>query len=69
MADWNAYRRTLRVDDRMAFDEAMQAVRERASASGMITAPEPLEPMLLAMLTEAYARIRALEHRLDEGSR
>lgn len=61
MADWNPFRRALRTEERLAFDEVMQAVRARASAGGMVASADALEPMLLAILTEAFVRLRALE--------
>ena len=66
MVQWNAFRRALRTEDRLALDEAANAVRQRASAGGMMATPDPLEPILLSVLVDAFVRIRRLEARLEE---
>ena len=45
----------------------LHAARSRAAAGGMIPAVDPMEPILLAMLVEAYDRIARLEETLQNG--
>lgn len=66
MVVWNSFRRALSTEDKLALDEAANAVRGRASAGGVMLTPDPLEPMLLSTIVDAFARIRRLEARLEE---
>ena len=66
MVVWNAYRRALRTEDKLALDEAANAVRERAAAGGMMPTADPMEPMLLSVLVDAFSRIKRLESRVEE---
>jgi hypothetical protein len=66
MVVWNSFRRALCTEDKIALDEAANAVRNRASAGGMMQTPDPLEPMVLSTIVDAFARIRRLEARIEE---
>jgi len=66
MVAWNAFRRALRTEDKLALDGAANAVRERASAGGLMPTADPLEPMLLSIIVDCFARIRRLEARMEE---
>lgn len=63
--EWSPFRRTLRPRERAAYDEMLKAARSRAAAGGMIPAVDPMEPVLLAMLVEAYERIARLEEEME----
>lgn len=62
---WSPFRRTLRPRERAAYDRMLHAARSRAAAGGMIPAVDPMEPVLLAMLVEAYERIARLEEEME----
>ena len=64
---WGPFRRVLRPRDKVAFRRMLHAARSRAAAGGMIPAVDPMEPILLAMLVEAYDRIARLEEALQNG--
>lgn len=66
MVVWNAFRRALRTEDKLALDDAANAVRERATAGGMMPTADPLEPMLLSVIVDCFARIKRLEAKVEE---
>lgn len=61
-----AYRRGLRVRERKALDDLVDAVRDRRAAGGMLPAEDPWHPMLLSMLVATWDRLDRLESRLAE---
>ena len=65
--EWSPFRRTLRPRERTAYDRMLQAARSRAAAGGMIPAVDPMEPILLAMLVEAYECIARLEEEMERS--
>jgi hypothetical protein len=50
----------------LALDDAANAVRERATAGGMMPTADPLEPMLLSVIVDCFARIKRLEAKVEE---
>ena len=62
---WKQFRRTLRSQERSAYDSMVNAARNRAAACGMIPTVDPMEPILLAMLVEAYERISKIEDEIE----
>jgi hypothetical protein len=66
LGEWKGFRRALRIEERFAFDEVQQSVRSRAAAGGMLLSPDPMEPILLSILVEAYLRLRQAEQRIDD---
>ena len=43
----------------------IKAVRTRAAACGMIPTVDPMEPIFLAILVEAYERISRIEREIE----
>lgn len=66
MVAWNNFRRALRTEDKLALDRVANSVRERAAAGGLMSTSEPMEPMFLAAMVEAYSKIARLERRIEE---
>ena len=62
---WKQFRRTLRSQERSAYDSMVNAARNRAAACGMIPTVDPMEPIFLAMLVEAYGRISKIEDEIE----
>ncbi len=62
---WKQFHRTLRPQDRSAYKSMINAVRNRAAACGMIPTVDPIEPIFLAMLVEAYERISKIENEIE----
>ena len=63
--EWRRFYRTLRPQDRLAYESMMNATRSRAAACGMIPNVDPIEPILLSMLVEAYERIAQIENQIE----
>jgi hypothetical protein len=62
---WDGFTRTLRVEDREAFDTLMDACRIYASAGSNATQPILFESMMISMLLFQQKKILRLEKRLD----
>ena len=62
---WKQFRRILRPQERSAYDSMVNAARNRAAACGMIPTVDPMEPIFLAMLVEAYERISKIEDEIE----
>ena len=62
---WKQFHRTLRQQERSAYESMINAARNRAAACGMIPAVDPMEPIFLAMLVEAYERISKIEDEIE----
>ena len=58
---WAPFRRSLRAQDRAAFDRLFAAARHHAAAASYVSRPVPFETILLAMLLEAMKAIQTLE--------
>ncbi|MEK9908804.1 MAG: hypothetical protein ACPHDQ_00165 [Candidatus Thalassarchaeaceae archaeon] len=62
---WKQFRRTLRPQERSTYDSMINAARNRAAACGMIPTVDPMEPIFLSMLVEAYERISKIEDEIE----
>jgi hypothetical protein len=62
---WDGFAKTLRVEDREAFDTLMDACRIYASAGSNATQPILFESMMISMLLFQQKKILRLEKRLD----
>ncbi len=61
---WNKFRRGLRKEDQILFDEMWRAPKIHLAASAYLASEAPLEVIFMAMLLEQYKTIRRLETRL-----
>jgi len=62
---WNGFGKALRIEDKVAFDALMDAVRSYASAGSNATMPILFEPMVMSILVSQQKKIMALEKKLD----
>ncbi len=62
---WNGFAKALRIEDKVAFDALMDAVRSYASAGSNATMPILFEPMIMSILVSQQKKIMALEKSLD----
>jgi hypothetical protein len=58
---WSKFRRALRKEDQMLFDELWRAPKIHLAAGAFIAREVPLESIFMAMLLEQYKRIKRLE--------
>jgi hypothetical protein len=58
---WNGFVRALRVEDKEAFDQMMDACRSFASAGSNATQPILFEPMIMSILLSQHERLQKLE--------
>ena len=63
--EWKQFHRTLRPQERSAYESMIKAVRTRAAACEMIPTVDPMEPIFLAILVEAYERISRIEREIE----
>lgn len=63
--DWQPYRRALRGQHQLDFDDLMEGARSFADAAGMQNAVHPQDAILLSMILSVAARQRKLEERVD----
>jgi hypothetical protein len=61
---WNGFAKTLRTDDREAFEQMTDACRNHASAGSNATRPEVFEPMVMSILLEQQKKLIRLEKEL-----
>jgi len=62
---WNGFAKTLRIEDKKAFDALMDACRNHASAGSNATQPIIFEPMVLSILLSQQKELQRLEKKLD----
>ena len=62
---WSKFRRALRKEDQIHFDEMWRAPKIHLAAGAFIANEVPHESILMAMLLEQYKRIKQLESRQD----
>jgi hypothetical protein len=62
---WNGFARALRINDKEAFDELMDACRSFASAGSNTTQPVIFEPMIMSMLLFQQEKLLKLERELN----
>jgi hypothetical protein len=62
---WNGFSKALRVEDKEAFDELMDACRSLASAGSNSTQPILFEPMVISILLFQQKKLQRLEKKLN----
>ncbi len=62
---WGKFRRALRKEDQMLFDEMWRAPKLHLAAGAFIANEMPFQTILMSMLLEQYKMIRRLEGRQD----
>jgi hypothetical protein len=62
---WNGFARALRITDKEAFDELMDACRSFASAGSNATQPVIFEPMIMSILLFQQEKLLRLERELN----
>jgi hypothetical protein len=62
---WNGFARALRITDKEAFDQLMDACRSFASAGSNATQPVIFEPMIMSILLSQQEKLLRLEKELD----
>ena len=62
---WNGFAKALRLTDKQAFDELMDACRNLASAGSNSTQPVIFEPMIMSILLFQHEKILKLEKELS----
>jgi len=62
---WNGFSKTLRTEDREAFEELMDACRLFASAGSNATQPILFEPMVMSILLFQQKKLHRLEKEID----
>ncbi len=62
---WNGFARALRIMDKEAFDELMDACRSFASAGSNATQPVIFEPMIMSILLFQQEKLLRLERELN----
>lgn len=62
---WSGFSKTLRTDDREAFEQMTDACRNHASAGSNATRPEMFEPMVISILLEQQKKLTHLEKELN----
>lgn len=62
---WNGFAKTLRTEDREAFEALMDACRMFASAGSSATQPILFEPMVMSILLHQQKKLHRLEKALD----
>ncbi len=66
IANFNNFRRALRINDQKRFDTVFAAARHHTAAISMADHALPFEAVLLAILIEQQRQIEQLEARLNE---
>jgi hypothetical protein len=61
---WNGFARVLRIEDKEAFNQMMDACRSFASAGSNATQPILFEPMIMSILLSQQKRLQKLEKKL-----
>ena len=59
--NWSKFRRALRKEDQLLFDELWRAPKIHLAAGAFLAHETPLETIFMAMLLEHYKRIKRLE--------
>ena len=63
---WDGFAKTLRKEDREAFNILIDACRNYASAGSNATQPLLLEPMMMSMLVSQQVLLQRLQKELDD---
>ena len=64
---WKGFEKALRIEDKKAFDDLMDACRNYASAGSNATNPILFEPMIMSILLSQQVKISRLEKTSDAG--
>jgi hypothetical protein len=64
--EWSGFAKALRIEDREAFEELLDACRSYASAGGNATRPVLFEAMAMSILVYQQKRLTKLENELNE---
>ena len=64
---WKGFEKALRIEDKKAFDDLMDACRNYASAGSNATNPILFEPMVMSILLSQQVKINRLERASDAG--
>jgi hypothetical protein len=62
---WDGFAKALRSEDRVAFEEMMDACRSSASAGSNATQPVIFEPMIMSILLSQQKKLFKLEKELN----
>ena len=62
---WDGFSKTLRIEDKVAFDALMDACRSYASAGSNATQPLLFEPMVMSILLSLQKKLFKVEKELD----
>ena len=62
---WGKFRRALRKEDQLLFDEMWRAPKLHLAAGAFIANEIPLESIFMSMLLEQYRKIKLLEGRVQ----
>jgi len=63
---WTGFVRALRTDDRVAFEELMNACRSYASAAGAANRPIVIEAMFMSILLSHQKTLMKVENTLEK---
>jgi hypothetical protein len=63
---WDGFAKTLRKEDREAFNILIDDCRNYASTGSNATQPLPLEPMIISMLVSQQVHLQRLQKELDD---
>jgi len=66
IAKWEGFVRALRADDKIAFEELMNACRCYASAAGAATRPIPLEAMFMSILLSHQKALKEIVENIEK---
>jgi hypothetical protein len=62
---WDGFAKTLRIEDKVAFDALMDACRSYASAGSNATQPLLFEPMVMSILLSIQKKLFKVENELN----
>lgn len=62
---WSGFAKALRIEDKEAFEELMDACRSFASAGSNSTQPVLFEPMVMSVLLFQQKKLQRLEKKLN----
>jgi len=66
IADWKAFRKALRKQDREAFDRLMEKARTHASAASYDPRLDPMESVFMSILVALEKEIEELRKKVEE---
>ncbi len=61
---WGKFRRALRSEDQLLFDELWRAPKLHLAAGAFLASEFSMEAIMMSMLLEQYKRVKALEQKL-----